>query len=730
LIEPVETSAPALWDRLRSRKVVQWGLGYIAVAWGLLQGTEFAVSTFHWPEVFTRVGAIAAVAGLPITLTIAWFHGNRGEQRVRRLELGLLAFLVVAGGFAIYREAQQATVSGVTAPASTPDAAPAAAIPARSVAVLPFESIGEAKDGAVLAFGIAEAVLHQLANLRELEVTARTSSFSLQQKSGDARVVGRTLNVRYLLEGSVQEAGDRLRVTAQLIDTTTGAHVWSIRFDKARADIFAMQDEIAAQVAEALKLSLDADATDRLAGQGTTHVNAYLAYLQGRSLLATGNVSEAGRAIEQFTRALQLDPSFAAAYVSLAEADLYLAEFDETDDRAARFAAAGLRAAAHVTKALTLDAKFGPAYIMRGYLEAFSDLAAAEADYRRGLELRPSDAKGYAGLAAVLFEQRGKRAEALQMLEHARRLDPLEPAHDVSKAVFLDYDRGDVEGAKALLRSVLQRNPTYTPAAIRLGVLARFDSETSEAIKYLELAIKLDPLANWARRVLMRAYLDIDDERAAESVLAETTRLTAIMQLPLAIYRKEWRRAGELSYAAYDNQLVTGVDEALVVLAMRRHARLTGEYQAAIDVMEEWSGLTWSPGGIPNLPQRQDLKLSAQGVADMLLQTGQTARAQRLLKTIISQFADDLQSGLRSEIWATGGMSRSFALLHDDRNALEWLERGQKETTRELLDSDPAYDHLHRDPRYLAVIEAMNKNSTHERQEVEQMRASGELPRR
>ena len=134
---------------------------------------------------------------------------------------------------------------------------------------------------------------------------------------------------------------------------------------------------------------------------------------------------------------------------------------------------------------------------MRGYLEAFSDLAVAEADYRQGLELRPSDAKGYAGLASVLFEQRSKRAEALQMLEHARRLDPLEPGHDVTKAVFLLYDRGDVRGAEALLRNVLQRKPDYLPATMRLGELLWRTGDMSEAAKYLEQSIKLDPRAHW-----------------------------------------------------------------------------------------------------------------------------------------------------------------------------------------------------------------------------------------
>jgi TolB-like protein len=739
LIEPADDKAPNMWDGLRSRKVVQWGLGYVAVAWGLLQGTEFAVTTFHWPEALTRMAAVAAVAGLPVTLTIAWFHGKRGGQRVRRLEVVVVAVLVVAGMVAVYREANEVPAPTVAANAKTPGAGPpgvTAEVPARSVAVLPFESIGEAKDGAVLAFGIAEAVLHQLANLRELEVTARTSSFSLQDKPGDARTVGRALNVRYLLEGSVQGAGDRLRITAQLIDTATGAHVWSIRFDKERADIFAVQDEIAAQVARALQLSLDADATDRLAGQGTTNVNAYLAYLQGRSLLAKASISEVGHAIEQFTLALQLDPSFPAAYVSLAEAEIFAAEFDATDDRAARFEKAGLRATELVTKALTLDPDFGPAYVMRGYLEAFSDLEAAEADYRRGLELRPSDAKGYAGLAAVLFEQLAKREEALRMLEHARRLDPLEPAHDVAKAVLLFYDRGDVKGAEALLRNVLQRKPDYLPAMVRLAEMSWAPiGNTSEAIKYFEQAIRLDPLSHWARRVLVRAYLDVQDERAAEAVINEEAAPSSVLELPLAIYRKQWQRAGELAYLALDRQLVAPTDEALVVAAIRRHARVTGEYQRAIDAIEVWSGVTWAAQGMPRVPQGQGLKTSAIGLGDLLLASGDRERGQPLLRTVIEQLNSEVRSGMRAEIWAFENMSVALALSGDKQRELDSLQRTFDAGVRghgvwEFLEADPAFDGLRGEPRFVSLTQKVNRQMAAERAKIEKLRASGEIPER
>src|SRR5215218_113169 len=110
-MESGEGAGQSAWDRLRSRKVVQWGLGYVAMAWGLLQATEFAVSTFHWPEVVTRVATVAAVCGLPIALTLAWFHGEHGNQRFRRMEIVILALLVLTGVVAVRFEARTALKS-------------------------------------------------------------------------------------------------------------------------------------------------------------------------------------------------------------------------------------------------------------------------------------------------------------------------------------------------------------------------------------------------------------------------------------------------------------------------------------------------------------------------------------------------------------------------------------------------------------------------------------------
>ena len=209
-------------------------------------------------------------------------HGLR-----RYADIAIIGLLLVAVAVLLVRQSDLA--------------GPDSASPA--IAVLPFQNLSTAAEGEVLALGIAESVLHQLANLPKLEVISRTSSFAFGNKQQDAREIGKQLGARFLLEGSVQSDRARMRVTTQLIDTQTGADVWSMRFDRAPGDIFEVQDEIALQVTRALELSLDAKERDRLTGQGTENLDAYLAFLQGRSLQATDRVADTRDAVGHFERA-------------------------------------------------------------------------------------------------------------------------------------------------------------------------------------------------------------------------------------------------------------------------------------------------------------------------------------------------------------------------------------------------------------------------------------------
>jgi TolB-like protein/DNA-binding winged helix-turn-helix (wHTH) protein len=607
----------------------------------------------------------------------------------------------------------------------------------RSIAVLPFENVSGRSADDALALGIPEAVLHQLASVRELTVVARTSSFAFKGRNEDVRDIGRKLSVRYLLQGSVQNDGKQMRVTAQLVDSSTGGQVWSVRIDKAPRDIFAVQDEIAVDVARALKLSLDARVTDKLTGQGTANFDAYLAYLQGRAHAATLRISELKQAAAEFSHAAKLDPSFANAYVELADAELLVAEFDVSEDRETRFAEAADRGKRLVQRALQLDPANGHAYVARAYLRAFTDLAGAEADYRRGIALSPNYAKAYSGLAAILHENPTRWAETLEALDRARKLDPLEPQYDVTKAVFLMYRRSDTKGANELLVNLLQREPLYQPALMRLGGLRwSYEGRYAEAVKYCEQALSLDPLSEWTRRTLVRAYLDIGEPIAAEDVVRTAPSALTVRSIPLHLYRHEWRLAGEAAYEADDDGTLLSLDEPPAAAAFRMHARTTGEYARSIAALERLSNVVWDEAGEPHMPVRLGMVTAAVGLADVLEQSGDRDRARRLLGAILTHMnyaAKDLQRG---DYWYVRERAMVLAMLGDVDGAIQALQRTFTEigNTTEwswfILEVDPVFDRLRSDPRFQRLIADARTHARSERAELARLRGEGIVPTR
>jgi len=465
-----------------------------------------------------------------------------------------VAALACAGGLWTLIESRNASTPpapGLQAPA-TP----------RAVAVLPFKDLSGSQAGSTLALGIAETLRHQLSGLKDVDVIGQSSSQALRDADLDPREAGRRLHARYLLGGSVQSAPLRLRVTAQLIDATTGLQLWSIRFDRAPEDVFAMEDEIAVAVAKALALSIDADTRGRLTRQGTTDFDAYLAFLQGRALLASGSVQDARLAIGQFERAIAGDAEFAAAYVALAEAQVFAAEYDPANDRGAAFARVVEHAALLVEQALKIDPMLGSAYLQRGSLLAFVDLKAAEKDLRRGLELSPNDARGYARLASIVFADRSRSTEALELLDRARRIEPLEPEYDVTKAVYELYGRGNVAAADDLLVGVLQREPLYPPALSRLAEL-RFccQGRLADAVQLGQQALALDPLAEWTRRVVIRSAVGMQLPQPGRDAARTAPEQIDLRTVPLLINDGKLREAAEISYRAIADDSILPIDE-------------------------------------------------------------------------------------------------------------------------------------------------------------------------
>ena len=276
-----------------------------------------------------KLSTLAVLIGLPIVLVLAWYHGDRGEQRVRGTELVIVTLLFLVGGGLLWSfdRAREPTVE--TSATAAQSATPTPARDEKSIAVLPFTNVTGDPGQDIVADGLAEEVANQLAAIPELRVTGRRSSFSFKGRNEDLRVIAKKLDVSNLLEGSLRSDGTRLRVTVQLIDGRDGTRRWSSRpYEHEQSQILAAQDEIAQDVARALSVTLDVGALNRAQG-GTMNLEAARRYWEWRELLVSDRrgLELERRSVRLMREAVRLDPQFVVAWDALAESLSTLASY-------------------------------------------------------------------------------------------------------------------------------------------------------------------------------------------------------------------------------------------------------------------------------------------------------------------------------------------------------------------------------------------------------------------
>jgi TolB-like protein/tetratricopeptide (TPR) repeat protein len=398
-----------VFTRMRQRKVVQWGLAYLASAWLLVQVFDLVGQQFDWPAPMLRAITVLLGFGLLPALVIAWYHGEKGAQRVSRQEFALLVVLLVAGGTLAWWSAQPRTVDPVEL------AMPADFSPLR-IAVLPFEDFSPDSSQRFLGDGIAETLLRVFTQVEELQVIARTSAFAYRGR--DVATIARDLEVGTILEGSVQRVDDRLRIVAQLVRTRDQLPLWSLTFDRQAGDIFAIQDEIAGQVIEALlstaHLGIEGSALPR------TDPQVYDLYLEGRELWQAGEPDGVRRAVELLEQAVELDPTYGPAHSELATALHFLIGTADVS-----LAQVRSRIEAGIARALEIDPRDAQAHAIQG-LRRLNDWQVADgrSDLQRAVALHPNDAR-YLAWLGLSYHRVGLVESAGLYYRRAMELDPM-----------------------------------------------------------------------------------------------------------------------------------------------------------------------------------------------------------------------------------------------------------------------------------------------------------------
>ena len=421
-------------------------------------------------------------------------------------------------------------------------ATPIASTGKTSIVVLPFTNMSGDKDQEYFSDGLSEELTDVLTKNPKLQVTSRTSAFSFKGKELDLKSIAEKLQVTHVLEGSVRRAGNHVRITAQLIKASTDSHLWSQTYDRDMENIFAVQDEISAAVADALRITLGGTHTSK---SKEPDAEAYNNYLQGKYFLTRRSKEDLQKAITYFEKAVQIDPGFARAWVGLSSTHAAQA------DRSYISGKEGYgQARMEAEKALQLDPNSAEAHIAIGWIKrSFDwDWAGADAAYRRALELEPENAigiRGKAGLESTL----GRFDEAIQLDKKALKVDPLRiSAHN---NLGLDcYYAGRWQEAEAAYRKVLEMNPDYPGVHESLGFVCLGQSKNDEGLA--EMLKEQEPL--WRAQGLALAYYAVRNKEKADSALNEFLQKHEDEPFTIAeiyAYRGEINKAFESLERAY-----------------------------------------------------------------------------------------------------------------------------------------------------------------------------------
>ncbi|KAA9131346.1 tetratricopeptide repeat protein [Marinihelvus fidelis] len=560
---------------LKRRNVFRAGIAYVLMGWVLLQGADFVLDLIGAPEWVIRALAVVIVVGLPITLFFAWAfemtpEGLKRDHEVdrsqsitpqtgRKLDRAIIAFLAVALLLVLAERfflAEPAPVPEQVTEATSEEEAGPPPDTGTSLAVLAFENMSPDPENEFFADGISEEILNVLSGLEDLRVIARTSAFSFKGSGATVAEIAGKLDVSHVLEGSVRRAGNRVRVTAQLIETNGESHLWSETYDRDLDDIFAVQDEIARAITRELQLQLTPEQENLLVAQPTDNLEAYNKYLQGRQLWHSRGPQNLQAAAILLQDAVELDPGFAEAWAALADTWLLIPEYSPT--------------------------------------RTLETIPPARDAVNRALELKPGMPQALTTRAYIRFMYDFDWDNAARDFERAIELDPDYPTAQQWYGEYLAVRNRDTDAALAQFRKAAQMDPLAPVMWNVSGWVAAQAGRLEESNRYYERTLEIEPgfLATYANLTLN--YIQLGEYEHAREMWVRAAALGEFdtedgFNLIEAMHDPTARQAYIEGLATNPNWRSGAVDRAFVYMLLGEEERAMADLERGLEVGDPYA---------------------------------------------------------------------------------------------------------------------------------------------
>jgi TolB-like protein/Tfp pilus assembly protein PilF len=508
------------FSELKRRNVYKVAVAYIVGGWALSQGIAQVFPVFDVSNWVIRLIVMLIIIGLPIALVLAWMFEITPEG-IKRTETAdampaagqrkkhVWIYVVVIGALAslglFFLGRYTARYTASTARTE---------LPAKSIAVLPFDNLSRDPDNAYFAEGVQDEVLTRLAKVADLKVISRTSTQHFKSAPENLPQIAKQLGVTNILEGSVQKAGDQVRVNVQLINALTDANLWAETYDRKLTDIFAVESEIAKTIAETLQAKLTGSEKNSIAKVPTANPDAYELYLKGRYFWNKRTGTDLRKAIEYFKDAIVKDPNYALAYVGLADCYLLLSTYGNVSPPESL-----PPAKAALEKALTLDDSLAEAHASFGLLTTLEvHLHDALNEFQRAIELKPNYATAHHWYALGLMTL-GRFDPAISEVKQAITLDPLSLIINADCS-WVYFNARRYEEAEAQARRALELDPRFFLAHYYLGAVLQLRGHIAQAIPELKKAFDLNK-DSYSLAMLGHAYaLNGQNEEAGKVLVS------------------------------------------------------------------------------------------------------------------------------------------------------------------------------------------------------------------